>query len=62
MTPAQFKDYQKTFKWRVKTTAEKLGVTRYAVMHWRAGRREIPRPVAILLTKYRDELIWFFQR
>jgi len=46
----------------VKTTAEKLGVTRYAVMHWRAGRREIPNPVAILLTKYRDELIWFFQR
>lgn len=49
MTKHEFKKRLKQLGLTTTTAAQALGVSRFAVMHWKAGRRAIPNMVAIAL-------------
>lgn len=42
MTPHEFKRRLKALGLSTSSAARELSVSRFAIMHWKAGRREIP--------------------
>jgi hypothetical protein len=49
MTPEEFKDRLTRLGLGTGAAAEALGVSIYAIMHWRSGRRPIPGIVDVAL-------------
>jgi transcriptional regulator with XRE-family HTH domain len=49
MTPHEFKRRLKQLGLSTGEAARQIGVSRHAVMHWKAGRRAIPNIVPIAL-------------
>lgn len=55
MYAEEFKRMQKRLGWTTSQTAHELKVSRYAVMHWRAGRRAVPDIALVAMRAIEDQ-------